>query len=169
MTNEELIVISAAKTHLEFAEESQNWGQAVSMYLRKVGHTTPQPWCAAFVSWVGWHALHDPLTGKSEWPVPLTAGCKAMGEWAAKAEVLEEAGAPGMLYLLHYPKLGRFGHVGFLLAPTGKENEWFVIDGNTNSDGSREGYKVCFRKRVIDPERNHRFVNWRKVLKIGGE
>lgn len=158
------LVLAAAKSHIGVKEATPNWGEQIQLYLAKVGLKDAQPWCAAFVAWTGWYALLDPATGKSAWPAPLTAGCKALGEWAAKKNVLTETGAPGQFYLLLYPSMGRFAHTGWVVAPTGVPNQWWVIDGNSNDNGSREGYAVVLRKRTIDTSKGHRFVDWQSLM-----
>lgn len=145
-------------------EGGPNCGQMVERMLKKVGQTKGAPWCAAAVNFAGWHCFAAPDDQRSTWPVTMTAGCKAIGEWAERRGVLRDEGAVGQLFLMYFPTLKRFAHVGVLLAPLGG-HQWLTWEGNTSDvTGSREGYKVCLRKRVIDPAKQHRFVDWVATL-----
>ncbi|MFJ8041222.1 LysM peptidoglycan-binding domain-containing protein [Kitasatospora sp. NPDC096147] len=95
-----------------------------------------QPWCATFVSWVAMKAgLADRL--------PRTASCATGVNW------FENKGR-----FSAYPAVGAqvfFGpgggtHTGLV---TGYDGDFiFTIEGNTNDEGSPEGYEVCRRKRA---------------------
>lgn len=140
-----------------------NTGQVVDAFLKAVGLQPGQPWCAAFVNYCGQRAFG--VTAKSTWPVPMYGGCAILGEWAAKRKVLLKTGQPGDLFLLHYPSMKRFAHVGVLVAPVpGKANTWLCIEGNTSGAGSREGWMVAKRERVIDPAAGHRFIRWSNLM-----
>lgn len=160
-------VLAAAATHLTLGEDAkhQNAGPYVAGLLAQVGLGPGYPWCAAFVSVVGHRALLDRALTASRWPVPKTAACKAIGDWAATAGCLVTAPERGDLFLLWFPQLdgGRFGHVGFVaeVLPDGRVR---TTEGNSNADGSRDGWQVVTRLRRVDPAAGHRFVRWTKAL-----
>lgn len=140
-----------------------NYGQVVEWILKHGAKLGPgYPWCCAYVSYVGFHALKDPVTQESKWPLPLTGSCAALGVAAKKLGVLVEGpGKRGDLALIWYPKLGRFGHVAILLddavdgrAPT--------IEGNTSGGGSRNGWGIFARTRAFADR--DRFVRWSALL-----
>lgn len=142
-----------------------NAGQMVELFQKAVSLKRGQPWCVAFVNYVGKHAF-SVLSEKTSWPIPMYGGCAILGEWAAKNKVLMKSGEPGDLFLLYYPSMKRFAHVGVLVAPVpGKPNTWLTIEGNTSGGGSREGWMVAKRVRVIEPASQHRFVRWVKLWK----
>lgn len=157
--------LAGANCFVGFTEQGgPNAGQVVEAFLASVGLKKGQPWCAAFINFVGQRAFS--VLGKSTWPVPMTGGCAYLGSWAAKQKVLYKTGQPGDLVLFYYPKMKRFAHVGVLVAPVpGTKNTWITIEGNTSGAGSREGWMV--RKhdaRVIDPAAGHRFVRWVNLM-----
>lgn len=142
-----------------------NAGQMVELFQKAVSLQRGQPWCVAFVNYVGKHAfsVYDP---KTTWPIPMYGGCAILGEWAAKHKILLKTGAPGDLFLLYYPSMKRLAHVGVLVEPvSGQDNAWVTIEGNTSGGGSREGWMVAKRVRVIDPAAGHRFVRWTTLMK----
>jgi len=55
---------------------------------------------------------------------------------------------PGDVFTIYYASLRRIGHTGFV---NRKINNSIVetVEGNSNADGSREGYMVCKRKRSV--------------------
>lgn len=155
--------LSVCNAFVGFTEQGPNSGQVVDAFLASVGLKPGQPWCAAYMNYCGQRAfsVHEPST----WPVPMTGGCLAIGNWAAKKSVLMKTGQVGDLFLLHYPQMKRFAHVGVLVAPVaGTPNRWLTIEGNTSGQGSREGWIVAKRERTINPADGHRFVRWTKLI-----
>lgn len=143
-----------------------NHGQVVEIFQKFVGISPGDPWCAAFASYVGWHAMQDVLTGKSTWPLKITGGC---GELFADAEAkgaILEVPKPGMLFLIWHDTLGRMGHTGWIVAPEA-DNHWRTLEGNSNLDGSRNGWEVADRTgphaRLFGPK--DRFIDWEAVIK----
>jgi hypothetical protein len=127
----------------------ENCGQVVEHYLSTVGQAAGEPWCAAFVSWVGRTAI-------IAWPVPMTASCQVLHDAAEKLSFLDPAPTPGAIFLLWKPALGRFAHTGFIVGRVA--TGWQTIEGNTNPAGGREGYGVFERTRVFAPD--DRFIRW---------
>lgn len=139
-----------ARSQLWVREQgAENCGQVVEHYLSSVGLAAGEPWCAAFVSWVGQQAV----TG---WPLPRTGSCQAFFESATKSKLVEVAPSPGAVFLLWRPALGRFAHTGFVLQRLG--DGWQTIEGNTNPAGGREGYGVFARTRGFAVE--DKFIRW---------
>ena len=150
-------VLAAARA-LKFVREeprNSNAGQAVEAMLRLCGLDKGYPWCAAMVAWVGRAAY-----GKA-WPLPLTAGCAALGEAAKAKGILVKTPLPGDVFLVWFPKLGRFGHTGFVTEVIELANgicKLRCIEGNTNDGGSRDGWGVFERDRTFGPD--DRFIRW---------
>lgn len=130
-----------------------NAGPFVERCQKITGNKPPDPWCASFVAMVGVEALG------ADWPVPKTASCTALGEWAKAQGALYTSPLVGDIFLLHFASLGRFAHTGFILTASDLPR---TIEGNTNVDGSREGWLVAERTRRFGL--NDRFVRWTKVL-----
>ena len=149
-------VLAAARALLFVREEppNTNAGQAVEAMLKVTGLGKGYPWCAAFVAHVGQSALG------LRWPLPLTASCAKLGEFARAHGALVDRPEPGDVFLLYYPSLKRFAHTGFVLDPaTGA-----TVEGNTSGGGSREGWGVFARSRVWKPE--DRFIRWTRLLEV---
>ena len=147
-----------ARSQLWVREQGgENRGQVVEHFLAAVGQSPGQPWCAAFVSWVGQQAVPG-------WPLPLTAGCQVLFSSAARLGFIQPAPSPGSVFLLWRPQLGRFGHTGFVLGPSG--SAWRTIEGNTNPDGGREGFGVFERTRTFAA--GDRFISWIGGVHQGG-
>lgn len=139
-------VIDAAVGELGTTEQppGSNAGPKVEEYLNAVNLPKGQPWCAAFVAWVGVHAL-----GK-DWPVPHFGGCASLGAWAKHEGVLHQTPQVGDLFLLYFPKLGRFAHVGFITDEPDASGKWGTVEGNTSGGGSREGWGVFRQRRMFN-------------------
>jgi hypothetical protein len=158
-------VLAAARALEGVAEEpkNSNAGQMVERFLRLVGLSKGNPWCAAFVSFVGHHGLYDPQTKKSAWPLPLTGGCTVLGEYALKHKVLDTTPERGDVFLLWHTVDGvqRFAHTGFVVAVL-EDGSCLTLEGNTNSDGSREGWLSTYKTRHFGA--NDRFVRWSTLV-----
>lgn len=144
------IVLAVARSQLWVREVGgDNRGQVVEHYLGVVGLAPGNPWCAAFVAWVGSASV-------PRWPLPRTGGCQALKEAAERARLLRDRPAPGSVFLIWRPALHRFAHTGFVVGAVAEG--WKTLEGNTNPDGGREGYGVFERVRKFAPE--DRFIHW---------
>lgn len=135
------------KKHMEIAisqlgkEESpcgSNWGEPVQSYLASVGITFPAAWCMAFVYWCLKQA------GATEQAtIPRTGGVLRMyNESKAYRVMVPQAGD---IFIMDYGK--GLGHTGFIERVSDDGETLYTIEGNTNDEGSREGYEVCRRTR----------------------
>ena len=147
-------VLNIAAAMKWMREEGPNRGQSVEAILKSVGLAPGNPWCAAFVSWVGRTAL-----GKS-WPLPMVGGCATLGEAANRLEVLKKHPLTGSIFLIYKESLNRFNHTGFILEVT--PDYCRTIEGNTSPDGSPEGTGVFERVREFDE--NDRFIYWWDIV-----
>lgn len=161
------LVLRVAHATLGAAESppNTNAGPYVERILKTTGNRKGDPWCAAWVANIGVTAL------RAAWPVPRTASCQALADWARKEKVrfLATAGAqPGDLFLLWYPKLNRFAHVGFVQS-VNKDGSIVTLEGNTSLPGdnnpatSREGWLVASKTRRL--QANDRLIRWVNLLK----
>ncbi|GEP52374.1 hypothetical protein FNO01nite_30460 [Flavobacterium noncentrifugens] len=118
--------------------KNTNSGQAVEKYLLSVGLGKGYAWCMAFVYWCVSMACKDL---KIENPLKRTAGVLDM--WNSKPE-LRVVGCPkpGDIFIMDFGN--GTGHAGFVIAVM-PGNILKTIEGNTNDEGSREGYEVCIR------------------------
>ncbi len=141
-------VLATAVSELGVTEDppGSNAGKRVEEYQRVVGLKKGAPWCAAFFAWCGVQVL------AKDWPVPLVGGCASLGDWARKNAVLVYRPQVGDAFLLHFPKLGRFAHVGLITEAQDAEGKYGTVEGNTSGGGSREGWGVFRQRRAWKPE-----------------
>lgn len=143
-------------------QDGANRGQTVEWLLRSVDLPPGEPWCAAYVSHVGYWSQYDPTTRRSSWPLPRTGACAQLGAFAHTHALLSPRPARGDVFLLYVETLGRFAHTGIVLAVTETPTayECLTIEGNSNDDGSRDGWKSCIRTRTFERGSPHRFIQW---------
>lgn len=149
------LVAAYALAHLqEHPRETggQNRGPWVRLYMK--GNEGPQwAWCAGFVSFLMAQAAE---TLQSSLPIPGSFSCDtlaAQGQSAGRF-IKESALADGTTSVSDLPAASLFlvrrtntdwTHTG--IVTHFHEDCFDTIEGNTNDDGSREGYEVCARTR----------------------
>ena len=129
----------------------QNRGPWVRLYTGgKEG--TAWPWCAAFVTYIIKQAAAA-CNVKS--PIPGSFSCDELAKQAyPKARLFPQGKTAGCvisagdLFLIPKPG-GGYQHTGIVTAVEPGKGTFWTIEGNTNDDGSREGYEVCKRVRLI--------------------
>jgi hypothetical protein len=163
-------LIAAAKVFIGVPEQGgDNRGQMVEIFLHGVGLPAGEPWCAAFVHHVGFWSQFDPDTGRSTWPLPATGACQRLADVAAACGVLVERPVQGDLFVMWVPELARFAHTGVVIevAETATGFACTTIEGNTNDDGSRDGWKTAVKYRRFGSGERHRFIRWTAIEVTG--
>ena len=156
-------LVAAAKAFVGVPEQGgNNRGQMVEIFLRGVGLAPPEPWCAAFVHHVGFWSQWDPGSGRSGWPLPATGACQTLADVAERHGMLLTRPERGDLFVMWFPQLRRFAHVGIVLDVVETETAFAcsTIEGNTNDDGSREGWKTAVKYRHFGKGGSDRFIHW---------
>lgn len=156
-------LIAAATAFIGVPEQGgDNRGQMVDLFLRGVGLPPGEPWCAAFVHHVGFWSQFDPERGRSSWPLPATGACQQLADAASAHGALLAHPARGDLFVLWSPLLRRFAHTGIVIEVTETTPAFActTIEGNTNDDGSPEGWKIAVRYRRFAQSDPHRFIRW---------
>jgi len=109
------------------------------------------PWCAGFDTYVVKQA--SALTGIKT-ALPRTYSCDVLGAWARNNGKLVQGTSgnlsgvkPGHLFLVRKSQ-GDWQHTGIVIE-MGAEH-CVTVEGNTNDEGSREGYEVCRRIRSFN-------------------
>lgn len=121
--------------------KGSNAGPEVEIYLRSVGLGKGFAWCMAFVFW---NVLQASTKLKMSNPLKKTGG--VLAQWNALAPTLKSTTPmAGDIFIMDFGK--GVGHTGFVEKVEGLNIH--TIEGNTNDDGSREGYAVCNRTRKI--------------------
>jgi len=135
--------LAKAVTQLNVSEmpKGTNSGKQVNQYLKSVGLKSGNSWCMAFVYWC-FHEAAKELNAVN--PLVKTGG--VMRQWN-EASSTHRFSQPqvGDIMILDYGK--GLGHTGIVQQVDG--NNIWTIEGNTNDDGSREGYEVARRKRSV--------------------
>ncbi|HXC25337.1 MAG TPA: hypothetical protein VNU46_05425 [Gemmatimonadaceae bacterium] len=161
LRTERLIAASLALNNVT-EQGGNNHGQMVELMLREVDLPAGEPWCAAYVYHVGFWSQYDPAVGYSSWPLPKTGACDLLGHFALVHGVLQHVPLRGDVFLMYFPSLGRFAHTGIVLSTLETTSGYLctTIEGNTNDDGAREGWKTCIKSRLFPKNGEHRFVRW---------
>lgn len=121
--------------------KGSNAGPEVEIYLKSVGLSKGYAWCMAFVFW---NVLQASSKLKVANPLKKTGGVLAQFHFCKDRIV--KIPKPGYIFIMDFGH--GVGHTGFVdkILPNGKIQ---TIEGNTNDDGSREGYEVAIRIRKI--------------------
>jgi hypothetical protein len=153
------LVVAYAQQHLaQHPREvgGQNRGPWVRLYMD--GHEGKDwAWCAGFAT----YCLQQAATALKMMPRPLplarTYSCDELAAAARRQKRLlsgpltqEQRNriTPGSLFLVRR-EANDWNHTGIVVATT--KDGVHTIEGNTNDEGSREGYEVCARERAFGP------------------
>lgn len=153
-------VLNEAKKYLGVVEvpKLSNRGITIDYWLTECKVPVGNPWCAAFVTSIMRQALGYGL------PMYLTASVQRIVDWAkslAAVGVWQDKPERGDLFVIYFNSLRRFGHVGFVTNVI-DANTFETVEGNSNSDGSRDGYGVVSNKRKVTD--SIKFVRWVNAL-----
>lgn len=144
--------LACAEIGVTEAPPNSNRGPRVDEYVRAVGLSPSgaYPWCAAFV-----YYCFDQAARRLSCDNPLIRTAGVRDHWRrAPASARTSASAaidqpslvrPGMIFLIGTS--GGNGHTG--LVEKTLPGRLITIEGNTNDDGSREGYGVFRRCRPL--------------------
>ena len=134
-------IVPVAELFVGWVRETtgKNDGPWVEAIQRTTGNKKGDPWCASFVNWVLDIAYRDMN------PLPATASCDVLLEFARKNQLLTSTPQPGDVFLVMKTKNDAIhtGIVNEVKADTVK-----TIEGNTNREGAREGNGVWARERA---------------------
>ena len=148
-------VVARAAEYLGTKEDpiGSNRGRDVDRFLLAANCAPGNSWCMAFVyamfAWSGYTSANG---------VTLlfpTASCQAQADHAKSNGLLVSADdartllAPGWVMLKWEPELVRYAHTGIVTAYDKATGVFKTIEGNTNTDGGREGYEVARQTRRI--------------------
>jgi hypothetical protein len=145
------MVVAYAEQHLKQAPleiGGQNRGPWVRLYMD--GNEGPEwPWCAGFASFILKQACR---TLDVALPIETSVSCDVLAGQAKQKEIFVSEPkvkdrtlvTPGSLFLVRRTDTD-WVHTG--IVRTADNDVFYTIEGNTNDDGSREGYEVCKRIR----------------------
>ena len=147
------MVKAYAEQHLEEHPREvggQNRGPWVRLYMD--GHDGPSwPWCAGFVSFILKQACYSmgfKLPFKTSFSCDLLAvNAREKDRFLRGFKVENQRKVnPGSLFLERRSPTD-WVHTGIVIDKDIVKGTFYTIEGNTNDDGSHEGYEVCKRTR----------------------
>lgn len=141
---ERTLHVARSQVGVQEVPKGSNWGKVVRTYLALAGWKSPAAWCAAFAAWC------IVLAGGKKsllWTAGLASTFR-LYDWANKNGRLFHTPERGDLFVWSSAK---GGHTGFVVEVYETRGVIHIrtIEGNTNDEGSREGYEVCERRRSI--------------------
>ena len=138
------IAIAQSKVGVTEVPKGSNSGPDVNEFLKAVGLGPGYAWCMAFVYWSVMKACQELVV-----PMPLARTGGVMDQWnlthARKVPNRASNIKPGDIFIMEFAH--GTGHTGFV--ENVGDGVIHTIEGNTNEDGSREGYEVARRVRTI--------------------
>jgi hypothetical protein len=149
-----LINIASAELGVQESPRGSNRGPRVDDYQRATWLKPADwgPWCAAFVCFVVMRAM---MAGKEAgarytFNRPLTAGAFDLERWSlSQDDSTKTLKRPGSDILPGDILIYTFSHVGIALTAPDKSGRVIAIEGNSNDDGSREGFEVVNHSRRL--------------------
>lgn len=135
-------IIAEARRYVGIKETTRNDGPEIREWLRRARVTKPAAWCAAFASCMVDDACK--ATGVAN-RLGVTAGARRLIRKAKEIGAWSVDPVTGGVFGIGHPN--GLGHVGIVveIGPT----SLVTIEGNTNSEGSREGDCVRIRTRRL--------------------
>lgn len=138
------LAIEIATSQLGVHEDSgnKNTGPQVNEYLRSVGLNPGYSWCMAFNYW-----CFNEAAKRMGVPNPLLKTGGVLRQWnERRLKYAQVHPMPGDVFIMDFGQ--GFGHTGIVEKV---EGIWvYTIEGNSNDEGSREGFEVCRRRRIVD-------------------
>jgi len=121
----------------------RNDGKRVEEYLASCSLKRGQPWCAAFVCWTFKKAgVKAVVSGYSpNWFTPKYVIYSRGGKKNLTPQTADVGG-------LYFANKGRIAHTFFVDGWKEGSSNAITVEGNTNSQGAREG-EGCYRKRRL--------------------
>lgn len=138
---ERAVEIALGEEGVREQPQGSNKGPRVDLYNLATNVPVGSLWCMSFVYWCFQRAADQ--TG-DENPMPQTAYCPTLYNWAKKHDKLVEKPQRGDIFLVKGLRDGKPSviHTGIV---TGGSIE--TVEGNTNNDGSSNGIGVFTRQR----------------------
>jgi len=126
--------------------------EAFEDLMEAVGWQKTQAWCAYFVELVWKLAYANDPQQVRELGMIMSGGAVATYNGFKKAGYeINYTGRPGDIIIWQKHKEGKphwSGHAGIVVQSSGSSFD--TVEGNTNDDGSREGYEVARRTRTYE-------------------
>jgi hypothetical protein len=118
--------------------KGSNAGPEVEIYLRSVGLGKGYSWCMAFVYW-----CVQQSSVKTAFKNPLKKTAGVLDQYNSKIALVTKTPQPGDIFIMDFGK--GLGHTG--IVEKVEKDTVHTIEGNSNDEGSREGFEVCRKQR----------------------
>jgi hypothetical protein len=164
-----VLLIASAGALLDGAREQGNVVSLAERFLAGVDARAENRWDVAFVHHAGYWSHFDHRTGRSSWPLPATADCEELADFARTRGVLSaEKPQSGEIFLLRSPSKRRFVHAGIVLMAErfdvgGAEiarYECYAIEADITPTGCMGGDRLARVRRILAPGRGDRTIRW---------
>ena len=145
-------IAKIAEDQIGVRETSPNGGKMISAYQSATWLPVgPWPWCSAFVCWVIREAMLD---GTWTFKRPQTAAAWDLENWCRSVDNSAKLKKPAVTVKRGDIVIYNFSHVGIATDNLSNMNIVQTVEGNTNSEGSREGDGVYRKFRNISKIRS---------------
>ncbi len=131
--------------------KGSNDGPFIRVYLAFVGIFHPAAWCCAYCSF-RIHKAAASLGIKSRWP--KSGYVQGVYNWSVKNTIISTKPLKNHAFVVYYPNLKRYAHIGLIADVKG--DKFLTVEGNSNTDGGREGYAVVSQWRLWT--KNHKSI-----------
>jgi hypothetical protein len=132
----------ADKAKVEEHPRGSNRGEYIDAWAKEFDTLLGSPWCGLYVS----HCLR--AAGYKGSLPPHPASTHSWADWAHSHGKSVNFPQRGDIFVLLFTPTT--GHMGIVLGPT-VGTRFRTAEGNSNNDGSREGYAVVRHERSITP------------------
>ena len=148
MTPERLIAVARGYLGVSEQPRGSNSGPHITDWLKLVSCHPGDPWCAAAAC--GW--IYE--ANGNAWPAGFTPSGGSLALWRLNPKMQLPRGtmpAPGDIAIwAHGHGRGHTAIVQSTVEQYGLPTAFLDIGGNTNADGSRDGYEVAENVRPFD-------------------
>jgi hypothetical protein len=145
-------IAKIAESQIGVRETSKNGGAPIAVYQQATWLPVgPWPWCAAFVCYVIQKAM---IGGEWTFKRPKTAGAWDLENWCRSVDNSAKLKKPATNVKRGDVVIYKFSHVGIAVSDLDENGLVKVVEGNTNSDGAREGDGVYLKHRSISKIRS---------------
>jgi hypothetical protein len=142
-----------ANLHVCEDPKGSNRGKWIDTYNTFAGAPLGSSWCCSFLVYRVYQAA-DAL--KISCPIPKTPYVPALYAWGKQHGRACDTPQPGMAFVEYFPELNGYHHTGLVASASGIS--FTTVEGNSNNDGSREGYEVASNTRTLQPGR-YKFIS----------
>ena len=148
-----VVDVALSQVGAQESPDHNNDGPVVDLYLDQCGLKGKRaPWCACFVSWC-LHRWSENTATTPRFTVPNTAAAWGFESYAGKTGAkLFRPRSDGTTLKPGDILMYTFSHVGILVSQS--NGVLHVAEGNTNGDGSRDGYEVLQHPRYLSSVRS---------------